>query len=124
MPRVPGEPRIFVIGGGGAGIGLYRQLQRCGVPFAAGVLQENDVEYPVARALAAETFSVPAFRPIDEAAAEAALARMEEIGRAVCCVSAFGESNEGNRALRDMAAARGILLPEEKLRRFLEEAGR
>ena len=123
MPRVSGEPRIFVIGGGGEGIGLYRQLQRCSVPFAAGVLQENDVEYPVARALAAETFSVPAFRPIDEAAAEAALARMGEIGRAACCVTAFGADNEGNRVLRDKAAEEGILLSEEGLRRFLEGSG-
>ena len=68
MARVWGEPRAFVIGGGGSGIPVYRALQRRGVPFAAGVLSENDVDYWVARALAVETVSVPAFAPLDEGA--------------------------------------------------------
>ena len=36
LPPVQGEPQIFVIGGGGSGIPVYRRLQRMGVPFAAG----------------------------------------------------------------------------------------
>ncbi|MFR5640008.1 MAG: ABC transporter ATP-binding protein [Butyricicoccus sp.] len=40
--RVTGEPRVFVIGGGGSGTALYRRLRR-GIPFAAGILPENDV---------------------------------------------------------------------------------
>lgn len=55
LERVTGEPRVFVIGGGGSGTALYRRLQRRGIPFAAGVLPENDVELPTARALAVET---------------------------------------------------------------------
>ena len=46
--RVMGEPEVFVIGGGGSGIPVYRQLQRQGIPFAAGVIPENDLDYPVA----------------------------------------------------------------------------
>ncbi len=124
MPRVEGEPRLFVIGGGGGAIGVYRRLQRCGVPFAAGVLQENDVEYTVASELAAETVSVGAFSPVAGEAVEKAAARMEEIGRAICRVSSFGEGNEGNRLLRDRAAERGILLSDEDFERFLEEIDR
>ncbi len=59
MGRVEGQPRAFVIGGAGRGIPVYRALQRRGVPFAAGILPENDVDYAVAKALAVETVAVP-----------------------------------------------------------------
>ena len=44
LERVTGEPRVFVIGGGGSGTALYLIQQRRGNPFAEGVLPENDVE--------------------------------------------------------------------------------
>ena len=56
LSRPAGEPRLFVLGGGGRGLAWYRLLQKRRLPFAAGVLQENDVEYPVAKALAAQVF--------------------------------------------------------------------
>ena len=64
LERVTGEPRVFVIGGGGSGTALYRRLQRRGIPFAAGILPENDVELPTARALAVETVTERAYQPI------------------------------------------------------------
>ncbi len=66
LERVTGEPRVFVIGGGGSGTALYRRLQRRGIPFAAGILPENDVELPTARALAVETVTERAYQPIGE----------------------------------------------------------
>ena len=115
MARVPGEPRIFVIGGAGSGIPVYRALQRRGVPFAAGVLAENDVDYGGARALAVETVSVPAFTPVGEAAMDRARALISTCAHVVCCLDGFGTTNEGNRILRDEAAARGKLLPLDRL---------
>ena len=44
-----GKPEVFMIGGNGSGIPTYRRLQRAGIPFVAGVLHENDVDYQVAR---------------------------------------------------------------------------
>ncbi len=115
MAQVTGKPRVFVIGGGGSGIPIYRALQRRGVPFAAGVLAENDVDYCVARALAVETVSVPAFAPIDEGTMTRAQALMSRCEQVVCCLSAFGELNQGNRRLRDEAAVRGKILPVRRL---------
>ena len=115
MARVPGEPRVFVIGGAGSGIPVYRALQRRGVPFAAGVLAENDVDYGVARALAVETVSVPAFTPVGEAAMDRVRALISTCAHVVCCLDGFGTTNEGNRILRDEAAARGKLLPLDRL---------
>ena len=115
MARVPGEPRVFVIGGAGSGIPVYRALQRRGVPFAAGVLAKNDVDYGVARALAVETVSVPAFTPVGEAAMDRARALISTCAHVVCCLDGFGTTNEGNRILRDEAAAQGKLLPLDRL---------
>ena len=115
MARVWGEPRGLVIGGGGNGIPVYRALQRRGVPFAAGVLSENDVDYWVARALAVETVSVPAFAPLDEGAVAKASALILKCDHVVCCLDTFGELNQGNRSLRDEAQRQGKLLPLDRL---------
>ena len=110
LPAVSGEPKVFVIGGGGSGVPAYRALQRAGVPFAAGILPESDLDFPVAKALAAELASVPAFSAINEATERAAAARMLSIGRAVSTVPAFGETNAANRRLYDEARAAGLLV--------------
>ncbi len=120
LPKTEGDPQVFVIGGGGSGIPAYRALQRADVPFAAGILPESDLDYPVANALAAELFSVPAFGLPTAAQTEAAAKRMMAIGRAVCTVSAFGETNAANRQLYDAAQAAGILVGIDALLKGVE----
>ena len=115
MGRVEGQPRAFVIGGAGRGIPVYRALQRRGVPFAAGILPENDVDYAVAKALAVETVAVPAFAPMDEGAFDRAKAVMLGCEHVICCLDGFGELNQNNRQLRDEAAVRGKSLPVSRL---------
>ena len=115
MGRVEGQPRAFVIGGAGRGIPVYRALQRRGVPFAAGILPENDVDYAVAKALAVETVAVPAFAPMDEGAFDRAKAVMLGCEHVICCLDGFGELNQNNRQLRDEAAVRGKILPVSRL---------
>ncbi len=109
LEAVPGAPEVFVIGGGGAGIPVYRRLQRQGLPFAAGVLQENDLDYPVALALAAEIVPEKPFRPIGEGAFQKAVSVMEGCRRVLCPLEEFGEMNEKNRALRELARRAGKL---------------
>lgn len=98
MARVEGKPKVFVIGGGGSGIPVYRFLQRANVPFAAGVLQQNDVEYPVANALAAELVSVPAFAEISDKAIERAKRQIDPSIAVVTTVE-IGETNRANEQL-------------------------
>ena len=107
LAPVAGPPRVFVIGGGGSGIPAYRLLQRRGVPFAAGVLQANDLDYPVARALAAELVEEGAYQPIGGAALERARALMASCERVVCTLSAFGPGNAGNELLWQQAGQAG-----------------
>ena len=109
LERPEGAAEVFVIGGGGAGIPVYRQLQRQGMPFAAGVLGENDLDYPVARALAAEVVTERPFQAIGEEAFRRAQAAMARCQRVLCPVTEFGEMNEKNRQLRDLAQRAGKL---------------
>ena len=107
LPPVQGEPQIFVIGGGGSGIPVYRRLQRMGIPFAAGILHRNDLDYPVARALAAELVEEAAYQPVTAGTLARALAVLERCGKAVCTLPAFGPLNEANRLLWEAAKQNG-----------------
>ena len=79
-----GAPQVFVIGGGGSGIPVYRRLQRMGVPFAAGVLHENDLDTPVAQALASRVILETAFEPISPEQVAEAKQRMAQCRYVLC----------------------------------------
>lgn len=98
-----GEPKVFVISGGGKSSGIFRRLQRLGIPFAAGIIPENDIDFPVANALAAEVLSYPAF----STASKSALLRSEELisscDYVMCCPGSCGETNPENASLLKLA---------------------
>jgi len=99
LPRVVGKPEVFVLSSCGTGIPVYRKLQRQGIPFAAGVLHENDLDYPVAKALAVQVISERPYEPIGEAAYEEALRVMEKCRTVICSVQEFGSGNLKNADL-------------------------
>lgn len=100
-----GTPQVFVLAGNGTGTGIFRQLQRAGVPFAAGILWENDLDYPAARALAAEVVSVKAFCRIGAEAVERAKALIDQCPEVICTVDLTnaGDWAEELRTIRDYA---------------------
>ena len=102
-------PRVFVIGGGGSGIPVYRRLQREGIPFAAGVLPENDLDLPVAKALASVVITDRANEPVSAACAEEALAVMKTCETVCCTTEQFGVVNLENRRLLEYAEEHGML---------------
>ena len=113
LEPVRGQPQVFVVGGNGSGIPVYRRLWREGIPFAAGVLHENDVEYPVARALAVEVVTERAFYPVSDEALKRAQALAESCGRVICAVKEFGPMNDRNRELIDRFSSRSSPVPAE-----------
>ena len=78
LKKPEGTPRIFVAGGAGTGIFTYRELQRMGLAFTAGILYENDCDYPVAQALAAQVITEKMFEPVGEEAFTAACRAIDE----------------------------------------------
>lgn len=104
--KVTGEPQIFVIAGGGSGIDTYRRLQRQGIAFAAGIIHENDIEYPVAKSLAAELVIEKAFEPISDENVRKALDIMKRCSEVICCLDSFGTMNIGNKRLLETYKSR------------------
>lgn len=102
-----GEPCVFVIGGCGQGISLYRKLQRQGVSFTAGVIHENDLDFPVAKRLASEVIAERAFEPIGRDAIQRAMAVIRRCEKVFCCLESFGTMNRGNEELLKAAQAEG-----------------
>ena len=72
LPRPLGAPEVFVLSSCGSGIPVFRRLQKEDVPFAAGILYTNDVDWRLARLLAAEVVEAQPFHEIDEATMERA----------------------------------------------------
>ena len=94
LPRPEGEIRTFVICGAGTGIPVFRQLQKAGAPFAAGILYANDIDCQLARQLAAEVVEIPPFRPIPLEAFDRALRRMEQCDTIINARPPLGEYNQ------------------------------
>ena len=66
LKKPQGEPEVFVIAGGGKGIDTFRDLQKLGIPFYTGILNDNDIDYVVAKSLSNKVFSEEAFEPISD----------------------------------------------------------
>lgn len=64
LGKTAGAPKVFVVAGAGFGIPVYRALQRDEIPFATGILFENDVDYQVAKHLSDNVITSPAFTVI------------------------------------------------------------
>ena len=84
LEAVKGQPQLFVLSGNGSGTPVYRRLQREGIPFAAGILWENDLDYPSAKALAAEVISVKAFGRMDDKTQKRAEELIDQCSRMIC----------------------------------------
>lgn len=98
-----GAPQVFVIGGCGSGREIYRQLQRRGIAFATGIVPENDLDAPVARALAAEAVFARAMEPVrseDYAYAERLMLACPKV---LCPRTKFGSLDQANERLYTLA---------------------
>lgn len=109
LEPVRGTPKVFVLSGMGSGTAVYRRLQREGVPFAAGVLWENDLDYPSAKALAAEVVSVKPFSRMDENSLNRAKKLIDGCEKMICTVNLeeTGEFAQGMKELFEYAKIQG-----------------
>lgn len=114
LPAKKRAPEVFVIGGGGSGIPIYNRLQRENISFAAGILQENDLEFSAACALATEVIWEQAFYPVREETLEQAKKLVDQCKCCICAVTRFGPYNEACRQLVEYARVTGKLGKELK----------
>ena len=119
LPRPRGVPEVFVFSSCGSGIPVFRALQKDNVPFYAGILYTNDIDYRLARLLAAEVIAEEPFREISDEAYERALHALHTCKRTI---NAGVEIGPCNRRMHDLmkeaehmprgAAAQGINLAQ------------
>lgn len=121
LVRPEGEPTVFVIAGGGYGIACYRALQKKGIPFATGILFENDVDCQVARELSSHVIVSAAFEPMTEAVFEAAKAILLKCSWVLDAGTPIGSFNHLNQDLLDLA--RNHQIPIRKAEDFPSSGG-
>ena len=108
LPGPRGEAQVFVISGGGRGIPLFRSLQKRGIPFAAGILFENDVETPLARRLARRVVTAEAFQDISQKTFDEAAALLRACQWVLDAGTPIGPLNARNGELLRLARESGI----------------
>ena len=93
LPKARGEAKTFVLSSGGKGIPIYRRLQKDNIPFYAGILYENDLDYRLARYLAQEVITEKAFSRLSSARVNEALEVMRGCDRVINAGLTLGEMN-------------------------------
>lgn len=111
LPTVTGDAQVFVISSGGTGIPVYRKLQKENIPFAAGILYKNDIDYQLAMYLASEVVVEEPFQKISDKAYEQAKACIAKCGRVINAGVVIGDCNRRIEALIEAAAETGKLFP-------------
>ena len=109
LPALEGEPEVFVISSGGTGIPVYRRLQKEHIPFAAGILYENDMDYRLARLLAAEVITEEPFEEIREETLQKAFETIGKCKRVINAGVKIGTWNIGIERLLERAEIEGKL---------------
>lgn len=114
LKKTEGKARVFVIGGNGSGCFTFRNLQQRGIPFSVGILTENDIDYPVAKALAANVISQKAYEEVTEEIYLAAKEELLSCEQVICCLESFGTQNRYNGRLLEDARKAGKNIVEKK----------
>ena len=104
LGRIEGAPEVFVLSSCGSGIPVYRQLQKQKIPFAAGILYTNDVDYQLARLLAVQVITAKPFTEITDDQVEAAAKVMQSCRAVVNAGVEMGEYNKKMNILIRRAA--------------------
>ncbi|NLO83662.1 MAG: ABC transporter ATP-binding protein [Clostridiales bacterium] len=105
-----GKPDVFVLGGNGKGIPIYRQLQKHRQAFSTGILFENDVDFQVATALSQWVVAAEPFNPVPGAKVAEAKALIDRARFVIDTGVPIGAYNQFCKELLKYARVRGKLI--------------
>ena len=108
LTKPRGEPQYFVLAGGGYGLDCYRALQKRQIPFATGILFDNDVDFQVAQVLSDHVVSSSAFEPINETVVQAATKLLSKCTAVIDAGTPIGTYNQANAQLLNFAQENNI----------------
>ena len=109
LPRPRGNPEILVLSACGSGIPVYRRLQMGNIPFCAGILYTNDLDYRLARLLASEIITERPFHEISDAAFDRAMEKVHTCRRVLDAGCEIGPCNRRMQEILDAAKNLGKL---------------
>ena len=100
-----GPPEVFIISGNGKGIPFYRALQKRDIPFAAGILFENDIDCIVASSITDNVISTPAFEDVSKITLEKAKEEILKCKYIICAGVKISSHNKFIQELIDFSKA-------------------
>lgn len=103
LKKPEGAPKVFVVAGGGCGIPCYRALQKKGIPFATGILFQNDVDFQVAQMLSSHVASAAAFEPVTRQTFDTASRLLHRCELVIDAGTPVGSGNQCNADLLRLA---------------------
>ena len=108
LPKVMEEPQVFVLGGGGKAIKIYRALNKRGIGFDSGVLFKNDIDCSTSMALGHETIIEDDFVNIEPKKIEMAKSYIKKCNALIDSGVSLEGINRGNYDLLKFASEKGI----------------
>ncbi len=115
LTKPAGAPKVFVVAGGGYEIPCYRALQKREIPFATGILFENDVDCQVALELSDHTVITPAFEKMTDAQFQEASHLLLACHAVIDAGTPIGTLNQLNNKLLQLAKEKNIpIYPKQK----------
>lgn len=110
LPKMDSEPNIFVVGGQGKGIPIYRILNRNGLSFYSGIIHKNDIDYEISKSISYKTIGERSFMPISEENIKLAKSYIDKSSIIIDVGSEFIGINESNKKLIDYALGKDMLV--------------
>ena len=114
LAKAEGEAEVFVISSGGSGIPVYRNLQKAKIPFSAGILYTNDIDYHLAKHLAVNVIEEEPFEPVSDRAFERAKQMIRQCKKVINAGIVIGTTNRKMKELLVFAEEMGKLESYEK----------
>ncbi|MDO5726183.1 MAG: ABC transporter ATP-binding protein [Tissierellia bacterium] len=96
LEKPKGKPKVFVMGNQGMGIDYYRALNKKNLSFFAGIIFENDIDFPVAYALAKDTVIAEDFQEISQENLEKAKNMIDTVDYFIDCGAKLSGINSKN----------------------------
>lgn len=101
-------PKVFVIAGNGTGIHVFNQLLKKSIPFAVGILQENDCDAHYARQMTEYVVCCPPFETSTAKETEKAVSILRGCDKLIVTIDHFGSGNKENEKLIEEAERLGL----------------
>ncbi|SHJ18780.1 ABC transporter ATP-binding protein [Lutispora thermophila] len=101
------KPSVFVIGGGGHGVPIYRLLTKKGIGVNTGIIHKNDVDYEIAITMGLDIQSETPFSEIKDATLEKAKSMIDKVDTVIDSGCPLGNINRKNIELLAYALESG-----------------